>query len=251
MRSGAGFRDRPEHGQIEKARAGVYPAGAVPDISRERLRRFFVQIDGRYRIAKPIRDACVFARHNVLSDPPFSRMDLVSCRNMLIYLGGEVQQKVMPILHYALRPGGYLWLGSSETIGPYRDLFEWRTSATRSTRRGPCRASPPREACGQGADARRNRRPQAAGARARRPDRQKEVDRLLLARYAPPSVLVHGDLEILQYRGETAPPRARARAGEPQSAQDAREGLVLGVRSAVSAPKPKRSPCARRDSRSG
>ena len=94
------------------------------DVSKERLRRFFVEVDGKYQITKSIRDACVFARHNVLSDPPFSRIDLVSCRNMLIYLGGELQQKVIPILHYALRPNGFLWLGTSETIGPYRDLFE-------------------------------------------------------------------------------------------------------------------------------
>ncbi len=88
---------------IDKARMGVYPPGSVQDISKERLRRFFVEVDGKYQIAKSIRDACIFARHNVLSDPPFSRIDLVSCRNMLIYLGTELQQKVIPILHYALR----------------------------------------------------------------------------------------------------------------------------------------------------
>ena len=109
---------------IDKARMGVYPPGSVQDISKERLRRFFVEVDGKYQIAKSIRDACIFARHNALSDPPFSRIDLVSCRNMLIYLGTELQQKVIPILHYALRPNGFLWLGTSETIGAYRDLFE-------------------------------------------------------------------------------------------------------------------------------
>jgi two-component system CheB/CheR fusion protein len=109
---------------IEKARAAVYPKGAVSDLSDERLRRFFVALNGTYRVAKPIRDACIFARHNVLEDPPFSRVDLVSCRNMLIYLDGELQDKVIPILHYALTPGGYLWLGASETIGSYRESFE-------------------------------------------------------------------------------------------------------------------------------
>jgi two-component system, chemotaxis family, CheB/CheR fusion protein len=109
---------------IEKARTAMYPKGIAQDVSPERLRRFFVEVDGSYRICKPIRDMCVFARQNVLADPPFSRMDLVACRNLLIYMEPVLQQRVIPLLHYALRGDGYLWLGSSETIGSYRDLFD-------------------------------------------------------------------------------------------------------------------------------
>jgi two-component system CheB/CheR fusion protein len=109
---------------IDKARAGIYSKGVAQDMSPERLRRFFLEVDGSYRISKPIRDMCTFARQNVLSDPPFSRIDLITCRNLLIYLEPVLQQKLIPMLHYSLRSPGYLWLGASETIGSYRDLFE-------------------------------------------------------------------------------------------------------------------------------
>ncbi len=109
---------------IEKARAGVYPKSIAHDVSPERLRSFFVEVDGCYRISKTIREMCVFARHNVPIDPPFSQLDLISCRNLLIYLEPALQQKVVPLLHYALKPGGFLLLGNSESIGSYRDLFE-------------------------------------------------------------------------------------------------------------------------------
>lgn len=81
-------------------------------------------MDGSYRISKAIRDVCVFSRHNVLADPPFSRIDLISCRNLLIYLEPVLQQNILPTLHYALKPAGCLWLGGSETVGGYQNLFE-------------------------------------------------------------------------------------------------------------------------------
>jgi two-component system, chemotaxis family, CheB/CheR fusion protein len=108
---------------IDKARAGVYSQNITHDVSPERLQRFFAEVDGRYHISKPIRDMCVFARHNLLTDPPFSQIDLISCRNLLIYLEPALQQKLVPRLHYALKPAGFLLLGSSETIGTYRNLF--------------------------------------------------------------------------------------------------------------------------------
>src|SRR5216684_6741383 len=112
-------------GSIEKARAGIYPESIAADVSPERLRRFFVKVESGYRINKTIRDMCVFARQNLLQDPPFSRIDVISCRNVLIYLGPVLQKRVMPIFHYALRPRGFLMLGSSEGImGTASDLFE-------------------------------------------------------------------------------------------------------------------------------
>src|SRR5206468_346129 len=91
---------------IEKARAGIYPANISLDVSSERLHRFFCRVDGGYQIASSIRDLCVFARQNLVGDPPFSGLDLISCRNLLIYLGPALQKRVMPIFHYALKPDG-------------------------------------------------------------------------------------------------------------------------------------------------
>src|SRR5262249_29180428 len=96
---------------------------AIVDISPERLRRFFIKTDGGWQISKSIRDVCVFARQNVTSDPPFSNLDLISCRNLLIYLEPVLQKRAIPIFHYALRPLGFVLLGSAETITGFTDLF--------------------------------------------------------------------------------------------------------------------------------
>ncbi|RYZ32554.1 MAG: hypothetical protein EOO72_15205, partial [Myxococcaceae bacterium] len=108
---------------IEQARAALYPESSVSGISPERLRRFFVRTEGGYQIHKSLRNVCIFAQQNLASDPPFSRMDLIVCRNVLIYLGPVLQKKILPIFHYALRPGGFLMLGTSETVGASADLF--------------------------------------------------------------------------------------------------------------------------------
>ena len=110
---------------IAKARAGFYPANITADISPERLARFFTaEPDGSaYRIHKAIRDMLVFSEQDVIKDPPFSKLDLISCRNLLIYMGGELQKKLIPLFHYALNPGGFLFLGTSETVGDFGDLF--------------------------------------------------------------------------------------------------------------------------------
>src|SRR5262249_44468328 len=109
---------------LDKARTGLYPEGIEGEVSAERLRRFFRRDDHVYRIDKAIRDMCVFARHNVTADPPFSHLDLVSCRNVLIYLTTPLQRRVLTALHYALNSPGYLVLGNAETVGEYTDLFD-------------------------------------------------------------------------------------------------------------------------------
>src|SRR5439155_1682597 len=109
---------------LDKGRAGLYAKSLVNGLSPERLRRFFVEEDGGYRVAKFLREMVIFARQNLLTDPPFSLMDLVSCRNLLIYLEQDLQRKILPTLHYALKPGGFLFLGESESIGSFADLFE-------------------------------------------------------------------------------------------------------------------------------
>ena len=108
---------------IEKARAGVYSESSLAQVSPERLRRFFVKVDGGFQIAKSLREMCVFARQDLAQDPPFSRLDLISCRNVLIYMGPVLHKKVLGTFHYALKPAGFLMLGKSESMSGFTDLF--------------------------------------------------------------------------------------------------------------------------------
>jgi two-component system, chemotaxis family, CheB/CheR fusion protein len=221
---------------IDKARAGVYSQNIAHDVSPERLQRFFAEVDGSYRISKPIRDMCVFARHNVLTDPPFSQIDLISCRNLLIYLEPALQQKLVPRLHYALKPAGFLLLGNSETIGSYRALFEAEDVKHKIYVRKP--GTHP-VTLGQAAGLYQGRgalghgpgRLQPAGAGT---DVQTEADRILLARYAPPGVLVNAGLEILRFRGDTGPYLAPAPGKASLNLlRMAREGLLVTLRAAI------------------
>ncbi len=118
---------------IDKARAGVYSENIVSDISPERLRRYFNRLDNGYQIKKEVRESVVFALHNLAKDSPFTKLDLLCCRNLLIYFSAELQKKLIPVFHYSLNPGGILFLGSSETISGYSDLFlpldtKWKIS---------------------------------------------------------------------------------------------------------------------------
>ena len=105
------------------ARAARYPANSVKEVSPARLQRFFVREAGTYRLAKELRDICIFSVHNLIRDPPFSRLDLISCRNLLIYLKPVLQGQIIPLFHYSLRPGGFLFLGLSENVSRYSELF--------------------------------------------------------------------------------------------------------------------------------
>lgn len=137
---------------IDQARAGLYPASIIADVSAERLAHFFDQEhpDGStYRIRKIIRDMLIFSEHDVIKDPPFSKLDFISCRNLLIYMGGELQKKLLPLFHYALNPGGILLLGSSESVGEYVSLFSTLDRKAKIFQRkgddfGPHRAGVPR-----------------------------------------------------------------------------------------------------------
>jgi len=219
---------------VERARAGVYPKSITERVSSERLRRYFVEIDGKYRVTKSIRDICVFAKHNIAADPPFSRMDLISCRNLLIYLQPALQHQLMPILHYALRPTGFLWLGASETTGTFRELFEPEDSNHRFYTKRPTitRVQVPVLLRRTPEERRTTEIAVVQGRRA--DDVQREADRILLARYTPPGVLVTDELEILQFRGDTgaylAPAAGRASLSLPKML---REGLLVPVRSLI------------------
>jgi two-component system CheB/CheR fusion protein len=194
---------------LERARTGIYAENIEVDVSPERLRRFFVKVDGRYQVAKMIRDMCVFARHNMLRDPPFSKLDIISCRNVLIYLNLALQKRIIPIFHYALKPGGFLMLGTSETIGSFGDLFELVDERQKIflKKPGPVPPMPFDFDSGIGALERALRpgeemSPERAWTAL---DAQREADHLVMSRYAPPGVIIDDNLNILQFRGRTGP----------------------------------------------
>ena len=119
------------------ARAGLYPAGIAADVAPERLKRFFTAEGNGFRISKDIRQMATFALHDVLKDPPFTKLDLLSCRNLLIYLDAESQRKLLPLFHFAIKPGGILFLGSSESIDRHADLFSAIAKKSKFFKRRP------------------------------------------------------------------------------------------------------------------
>jgi two-component system CheB/CheR fusion protein len=224
---------------LDKARAGLYAKSMVKDISPQRLRRFFTEQDGGYRISKPLRQAVVFARQNLLSDPPFSRMDLISCRNLLIYVEPSLQEKVMATFHFALRPKGSLLLGAAESVGSCADLFEPLDKKHKIYFRipGPSpawrlhRVPKPAKAKKEIAMPKPARAPEGGRAEI---NVQREADRITLNRFAPTSVLVNSGLQALQFRGDTGrylkPPTGQASLNILKMA---REGLMLPLRAAI------------------
>ncbi len=193
---------------IDRSRSGIYFKSALQNVSQQRLKRFFVKVDGAYQVIKTIRDMCIFAPHNLLKDPPFSRMDIISCQNVLIYLESLPQNKIMHAFHYALKPTGYLILGKSETIGTATDLFEQLdkdnkiyTKKALATLLPLDFASRRFSAGGPGAD--EEEKQEVLNPR-QEIDLEKETEKLLLSRYIPASVVVNKDLEILRFRGVTS-----------------------------------------------
>ena len=215
------------------ARAGRYPEALFDNVSPERRRRFFVHEDGSYLLAKEVRELCVFSPHSVIRDPPFSRLDLVSCRNLLIYFGPDVQNQVIPTFHYALKPGGYLFLGVSENVTQFGDLFTAIDKKNRvfrsredvaSSVRVPLVVSGLRPA--PFAPSRGAGRRGLAGAALRQ-----AVDTSMLERFAPAHVVVNRDADIVYYSAHTGK-YLEATAGAPtrQLLTMARKGLRLELR---------------------
>jgi two-component system CheB/CheR fusion protein len=223
---------------IEKARAASYPKSIEREVSAERLRRFFVKSDHGYQIKKAVREMCVFARQNAVKDPPFSKLDLISCRNVMIYLGPVLQKKLLPIFHYALKPEGLLMLGSSETIGGFSDLFALADKKEKIYSRKPGRFPPlfaPAAAERLGEPEPRGRSLARAGEELPvLPSLYKEADSLMSSQYSPPGVLINDNLRIIQFRGVTSP-FLEPSPGEASLdlLQMVREGLRLDVRSAI------------------
>ena len=197
---------------IAKARQGSYSVSELLDVSPKRLSRFFTKIDDHYRINKTIRDLCVFAPHNLLKDPPFSRLDLISCRNLLIYLDTSLQRRVLASFHYALNPGGFLFLGKSESVSSSASLFSpaeknYKIYARKndvisrpSFDRGIERTNAQLPLSGRPSDISSVGTASKSGGNPGN-DLDKIVDTLLLSQYVPASVVVDQDLEILQFQG--------------------------------------------------
>jgi two-component system CheB/CheR fusion protein len=195
---------------IQSARSGIYRESIRSDVSPERLKRFFNKVDGGFQISKAVRDMCVFANQNVFSDPPFSHLDIVSCRNVLIYLSQVLQKRVMPIFHHALRPNGFLMVGNTEgLVGTGADLFDLAHRRCKIYRK---RAVPTPIIFGMQPEHFNGRLalPEMETSSIRQDtmrtpvDLQREADRLLLMRYVPAAVLVSPDLEVLQTRGQAS-----------------------------------------------
>jgi two-component system CheB/CheR fusion protein len=219
------------------ARLGRYPEALLDSITPERLKRFFTKEDASYVIAKEIRDLCIFSAHSVVRDPPFSRIDLISCRNLLIYLGTEFQSRVIPVFHFALRPGGYLFLGTSENIGQHSELFQRIDRKQRLFQRrdhvsvplqfplfGAMRAA--RQ--GAGSAASKEPGPQTAA------DLRHVAEARVLDRFAPAHVVVDQDGEVIYYSARTGKYLEPA-AGLPsrQLVAMARRGLRPELRAAL------------------
>ena len=191
---------------IEKARTGIYLDSIADEVSPERLQRHFTKLDGHYQVSETIRDLCVFARHDVTRDPPFSRLDLVSCRNLLIYLDQTLQQQIIPLFHYSLNPDGFLILGPSETIGGSSQFFRVLDARHQIYRRQPVPSQVVPGFSTGGATAQRSATETITPAKPAQieSDRaQRETERILLARYAPASILIDDSLNVLYFHGET------------------------------------------------
>lgn len=188
---------------IAKARQGTYPSSIASDVSPERLARFFVEENGRFRICQEIRQMVVFAPHNITMDPPFTRLDILTCRNVLIYLGADLQKRMLPLFHYSLKPGGTLFLGSAESIGNFTELFTPLEAKARIYRR--------EEAKQRAIDVDFPTRHfddspnpiQIPSPTMQPANLQTLADQLLLQKFSPAAVLTNADGDILFINGRT------------------------------------------------
>ncbi|MBF8283299.1 MAG: cheBR, partial [Anaerolineales bacterium] len=186
---------------IEKAREGVFPANIAADVSAKRLDRFFVKVERGYQVAKSIRETVIFAPQNIIMDPPFTKLDLLSCRNLLIYLTPELQKKLLPLFHYSLNPGGFLFLGNAETVGNFTNLFAPLAGKTRLYRRlDSALTTEPIEFPATFVPAQ-----PSAPARPLKPtaNLQTLADQLLLQTYSPAAALTNDKGDILYISGRT------------------------------------------------
>ncbi len=220
---------------ISQARTGLYPANISLDVSAQRLKQYFVKEEGGFRIRSEIREWMVFAVQNVISDAPFTKLDLVSCRNLMIYLDLELQSRLIPMFQYSLRPGGVLFLGSSETVGTFGDLFstldrKWkifrRTEAPSTYHGGVI--------TGFGIGGAGTTRAADEAIKAKRIPFPEIARKALLENFAPPSVIVGERGDILYVHGQTGKFLEPSQGQPSMNVLDmAREGLKIQVRAAL------------------
>jgi two-component system, chemotaxis family, CheB/CheR fusion protein len=233
---------------IDQARNGSYPASIAADVSPQRLKRFFTKTDAGYRVSKLLRDMCIFARHDLARDPPFSRLDLIVCRNVLIYLDAALQKRLISVFHYALKPRGFLMLGSAETTGPLATFTlidkKWRLYKKAAAEAVVTFALPQARL----ADLRGRVPTVHAGTRPDGRTIQDEANRILLDKYGPPGVVVDANYDIVYFRGHTGP-YLEAASGEPSLnvLKMARGGLLSPLRSALIAARRKRRAVRKED----
>ena len=226
---------------IDQARHGMYPASIAADVTPDRLSRFFTKADGGYRVAKILRDTCIFARHDLARDPPFSRLDLIMCRNVLIYLDGALQSRLASAFHYALKPRGFLMLGAAETTGP-QPSFALIDKKWRLYRKAPMDATVtfalPHDRV---TDMRAPGRTAPVSLRPEGWPVQDEANRVVLDKYGPPGVVVDTNFDIVHFRGHTGP-YLEPPTGEPSLnvLKMARGGLLHPLRSALNLAQRKR-----------
>jgi len=219
---------------LDIARQGIYPVSIAADIGPQRLKRFFTRSDDHFQVIKQLRESFVFAAQNLISDAPFSRLDMISCRNLLIYMEPSLQQKIISLFHFALKPGGHLFLGSSETIGRHLDLFETVSKKWRLYRRiGLSRRDIVEFPITSLSEGRRHVMQDIKPPVTREVNFAELTQRQLLNDYAPASVLINRRYEVLYFQGATGdflqPP-----TGEPTRdlLAMARQGLQSKLRAA-------------------
>lgn len=215
---------------IEKARPGIYPASALEGVPEKYVKGYFKKINSNYQVVKSVREVCVFAHHNLLKDPPFSRMDLISCQNVLIYLESNPQKKVLQTFHYALAPKGYLFLAKSETVGSSTDLFESLDKRLHYYAKKPVTPQPmafTMHMTGRSSEESIRRTGQQD-----EPGIEKEMEKMMLSRFVYPGVVVNKQHTITQFFGETSPYLAPARGKASLNVlKMIREDLIIDLRS--------------------
>ncbi|WP_292834535.1 chemotaxis protein CheB [Nostoc sp. JL33] len=221
---------------IEKARSGIYAENQMVEVSPERRRRFFNALEGgKYQINKAVRELCVFARQDLGSDPPFSNLDLISCRNVLIYLDATLQKRILPIFHYSLNPTGFLLLGTSESTGKYWDWFtlidkNYKIYAKKLTSVRPTfsfvTSNYPIVKVDEPKPSNENPSDEL--------DLERKTDQLILNRYAPVGVVINDKMDVLQFRGEIDL-YLKLAPGKPSLNlfQMVRQGLLIELRATI------------------
>ncbi len=222
---------------LQVARSGSYPVAIAEDVPADRLKKYFIKRGMRYVVSKPLRDCVIFSSHNLISDPPFTKLDLISCRNLLIYLGAHLQKKLIPLFHYALRPGGFLFLGPSESMSNHKELFRTISAKHRITqRKSTSISSPPHDAL--------------RGTLARSPqvtDQSAQIDlhqlgqRIALDEFSAQWAIVDEDAQILSLSADTSPFLKLAEGSfQNNIIKMASAGLRVGLRTAFAEAKRKK-----------